>query len=326
MTFYIMNPDIIAATTWSRLHMALTGPRWISSDEVYARLSFAGGARAISASLRDGLDPSVDPARSIVDVSSGQLLIMPSEFARHVGVKIASVAPDNPSRGLQRIQGVYLLLDAATLEPVAQLDGVALTTLRTAAVSAAAADALAPARVEHLVVFGSGPQAWGHVLALRAVRPVDRVTIVARDQGRAAALADKLADVDMRAAVGSPDAVADADLVVCATTARSPLFEDLVRDDTLLIAVGSHEPDARELPGDVVARAQVVVEDEAAALREAGDVMIPVSEGQLDAGSLVSLRSVVRGDVPVDRSRPRVFKSVGMSWEDLVIASAIYHA
>jgi ornithine cyclodeaminase len=321
-----MNADVIVAKTWSRLHMALNGPVWISSDEVYARLSFVSAARAISESLRDGLDPSADPARSIIDVSSGQLLIMPSEFARHVGVKIASVSPDNPARGLQRIQGVYLLLDAATLAPVAQLDGVALTTLRTAAVSAAAADALAPERVEHLVVFGSGPQAWGHVMALRAVRPVERVTIVARDRDRAAALADKLADGSMTAAAGSPDAVADADLVVCATTARSPLFSDNVRDDTLLIAVGSHEPDARELPGDVVARAQVVVEDEAAALREAGDVMIPVAEGRLDPASLVSLRSAVRGDVPVDRSRPRVFKSVGMSWEDLVIASAIYHA
>ncbi|GAW50256.1 MULTISPECIES: ornithine cyclodeaminase family protein [unclassified Nocardioides] len=306
--------------------MPLTGPVWISSDEVYARLSFVGAARAISESLRDGLDPSADPPRSIVDVSSGQLLIMPSEFARHVGVKIASVSPNNPARGLQRIQGVYLLLDADTLAPVAQLDGVALTTLRTAAVSAAAADVLAPDRVEHLVVFGSGPQAWGHVMALRAVRPVERVTIVARDRDRAAALADKLADGTMTAAAGSADAVADADLVVCATTARSPLFSGNVRDDTLLIAVGSHEPDARELPGDVVARAQVVVEDEAAALREAGDVMIPVAEGRLDPASLVSLRSVVRGEVPVDRSRPRVFKSVGMSWEDLVIASAIYHA
>ena len=90
--------------------------------------------------------------------------------------------------------------------------------------------------------------------------------------------------------------------------------------------MGSHEPDARELPGDVVARAQVVVEDEGTALREAGDVAIPVSERRLDPASLLSLRSVVRGDVAVDRSRLRVFKSVGMAWEDLVIASAIYEA
>lgn len=292
---------------------AAAGAPAISSDEVYARLSFADGARAISESLRDGLDTSADPARLILEVASGQLLIMPSEFARYVGVKVASVSPDNPARGLQRIQGVYLLLDAATLAPIAQLDGVALTTLRTAAVSAAAADTLAPDRVEHLVVFGSGPQAWGHVMALRAVRPVERVTIVARERDRAAALADKFADGNLAVAAGSPDAVRDADLVVCATTARSPLFADEVRDDALLIAVGSHEPDARELPGDVVARAQVVVEDKAAALREAGDVMIPVAEGRLDPDSLVSLRAAVRGDVPLDRSRPRVFKSVGMS-------------
>ena len=306
--------------------MPLTGPRWISSDEVYAKLSFRDGSRAILESLRRGVDPAADPARSIVDVSSGQLLLMPAEVGPYVGVKVASVSPDNPTRGLERIQGLYLLLDAVTLSPLAQLDGVALTTLRTAAVSAAAAEALAPAHVEHLVVFGSGPQAWGHAVALRAVRPVDRVTIVGRDPHRAAALADKLDDGDCTATAGSAAAVAAADLVVCATTARSPVFEQAVRDDALLIAVGSHEPDARELPGDVVARAQVVVEDEGTALREAGDVAIPVSERRLDPASLLSLRSVVRGDVAVDRSRLRVFKSVGMAWEDLVIASAIYEA
>ena len=150
-------------------------------------------------------------------------------------------------------------------------------------------------------------------MALRAVRPVDRVTIVGRDPHRAAALADKLDDGDCTATAGSAAAVAEADLVDYATTARSPVFEQAVRDDALLIAVGSHEPDARELPGDVVARAQVVAEDEGTALREAGDAAIPGSERRLDPASLLSLRSVVQGDVAVDRSRLRVLKSVGMA-------------
>ena len=97
--------------------MPLTGPRWISSDEVYAKLSFRDGSRAILESLRRGVDPAADPARSIVDVSSGQLLLMPAEVGPYVGVKVASVSPDNPTRGLERIQGLYLLLDAVTLSP-----------------------------------------------------------------------------------------------------------------------------------------------------------------------------------------------------------------
>src|SRR5690606_19627615 len=119
----------------------------------------------------------------------GEFLIMPSEAAGFAGVKVLSVAPDNPAAGLERIQGIYVLLDSATLTRRALLDGTALTSLRTPAVSAAAADVLAASDIDHLVVFGSGPQALGHVAAMRAIRTIERVTLVARDAGRTAAAA-----------------------------------------------------------------------------------------------------------------------------------------
>ena len=116
-------------------------------------------------------------------------------------------------------------------------------------------------------------------------------------------------------------------MVVCATTARHPLFDGtLVADDACVVAVGSHEPDARELDAGLMARAQVVVEDRAVALREAGDVIMAVDETLLDPFSLVPLRDILRGELAVDRERPRVFKSSGMSWEDLVVAAAVFGA
>ncbi len=300
--------------------------RWISDEQIYARLSFGDAARAVQHALANGLDPASDPPRGVVDVTSGQLLLMPSEGSGYVGVKIASVAPSNPSLGRQRIQGIYTVFDQATLTPVAHLDGVALTTLRTPAVSAAAADLLAPERVGHLVVFGSGPQAWGHIQAFRAFRTIGHVTIVARDSERATALARRVSKNGLDASVGTPDAARKADVIVCATTARSALFDDVVRDDVLIVAVGSHEPDARELAGALVARSQVVVEDVATALREAGDIVLPIADGLLEPEALVPLGAIVTGKVSVDRSRPRVFKSVGMSWEDLVVAAAVIRA
>jgi len=332
------------------------GPPWISAEQVFGRVGFGNAAAALSRALRQGLEPESDFARSILDVERGQLLIMPSASREFVGVKIATVAPGNPARGTERIQGVYLLMDATTLAPVALIDGAALTTLRTPAVSAAAADLLAPEVVDHLVIFGSGPQAWGHIEAMRAIRAIGRVTVVARDQAKAEAFAARVSagasaavpaasDADgvaagsvriaapagiaaptgIAATVGSASDVRDAQLIICATTARTPLFDgSLVPVDSCTIAVGSHETDARELDSALIGRAQVVVEDIAVALREGGDVVIPIGEGILDADDLVPLAAIVTGAVPVDRSRPRVFTSSGMSWEDLVVAAEVY--
>ncbi|MCY7288645.1 MAG: ornithine cyclodeaminase family protein [Cryobacterium sp.] len=297
---------------------------WFSADEIVARVSFGAAVRTLQAAVRGGLDPATDFTRSILTVDRGQLLLMPSQSAEFVGVKVATVAPGNPRLGKERIQGVYLLMDAATLSPVALLDGIALTTLRTPAVSAAVADVLAPAEVEHLVVFGSGPQAWGHVEAMRAIRRIGRVTVVGRHPGRAEALAEQVRSVGLPACTGNPDAVRDAQLIACATTARSPLFDgSLVPVDSCTVAVGSHEPDARELPSVLIGRAQVVVEDSQVALREGGDVLIPLREGIIDAGALVPMAGILTGAIAVDRTCPRVFISSGMSWQDLVVAAAV---
>ena len=97
----------------------------------------------------------------------------------------------------------------------------------------------------------------------------------------------------------------------------------LLRDDAVVVAVGSHEPDARELDAPLLGRATVVVEDVATALREAGDVVLAIAEGTLTAADLVPMRDVLTGDVAVPTDRPLVFKSVGMSWQDLVVAAAV---
>jgi len=297
---------------------------WISAEAIQAALSFGEATRAVRTALQEGLDPGRDLSRGIIDVNSGQLLLMPSEVDRFVGVKIATVAPNNPVVDRERIQGIYVLMDSQTLTPIALLDGIALTSLRTAAVSAAAADALAPESIDHLVVFGSGPQAWTHVQAFRAIRDLSRVTVVGRHSGRAEALAERITASGIPALVGECESTAKAQAIVCATTAKTPLFDHRVPDDCVVIAVGSHEPDARELSSALMSRSHVVVEDVAVALREAGDVILAMAEGLLSEDRLILLRDVVASTVTVPHDRPRVFKSVGMSWEDLVVASAVF--
>ena len=285
---------------------------YLDADAIARLLPPVEAVDALEAALRDGLDVDADPPRSSVAAAGGELLLMPSVAGGGLGVKLVTIAP----RGEPRIKGVFVLFDAETLAPVALLDGIGLTNVRTSAVSALAARHLAP-DARRLVVFGTGPQARAHVAALRAVAPVEHVGVIGRDAGRAAAFARQ---VGAEVASG----IDGAELICCATTAREPLFDgDAVGDGATVIAIGSHEPDAREVDERLAARATVVVESRASALREAGDVVMAVQAGAIAPGDLHELAEIVRGDVTI-RTGPRLFKSTGMAWEDLVVAAAVH--
>ena len=291
-----------------------------------AALSPRAAVDALEAALRGGLDPDADPPRQAVGTKAGEILIMPSASRGAAGVKLVTVAPGNPDRGRPRIQGLYALFDPATLAPAALVDAIALTNLRTAAVSALAVRHLAAPGARRLLVFGTGAQGWAHVGGLRAVAPdLEHVDVVARDRGRLEAFVTRCAaEHGIEARVAEPEAVADADLVVCATTAREALFDGaLVPDTATVVAIGSHEPEAREVDERLARRATVVVESRASALREAGDVVGAIAAGAITAAALVTLADLVRGDATPDPGRPRLFKSTGMSWEDAVVAAAL---
>lgn len=304
-----------------------TGPiPYLGADDIEALLSPADAVHAISAALRHGFDPADDPARIRVDARHGQLLLMPSDIGASAGVKIATVTPGNPAVGLPRINGVYVLFDAETLIPSAILDGIALTAVRTPAVSVAAVSGAlqrssTPLR---MVVFGAGPQALGHVRTVRGVldgaRNISDLTYIVRRPDAYPGLTH----VEAAGSVEADQAVRSADLVVCASTASEPLFDSaLLPDQAVVIAVGSHEPDVREVDSALVGSAQVVVEDIGTALREAGDVIMAIDEGAITPDRLVPMRDVVTDTVPLAGDRPVLFKGSGMSWQDLIVAEAI---
>ncbi len=289
---------------------------------------------ALLTALADGLDPGRDPHRQAFGLDAGQLMLMPSEkggSAPSAGIKIVTIADAPATPDAPRIKGLYLMFDGRSLAPVALIDGPALTTLRTPAVSVAAVAERLRGDTGPLdvVAFGAGPQASGHLECLAdtltGTRELGTVSYVVRDPAR----------VDRRTLVGddpavltagSPEAVAAvgrAGVVVCATTARTPVvWSDQVRDDVVVLVVGSHEPDAREVDGALLARSAVVVEHIETAKREAGDVIMALAEGLIAEGELIELSEIAWGrGLPSDR--PVVFKSVGMSWEDLVVAEAV---
>lgn len=310
----------------------MEAPRWIDATEIRRAVSPDRARRLVRQVLADGFDPADDPERLSPVVPGGQLLIMPSSTPHAVGVKALSVAPGNPDRGLERIQALYVLFDADTLAPSIILDGTAITALRTPAVSAVAIEALAPADVSSVVVFGSGPQAVGHVEAILEIRQPDRVTIVGRGLEAARAAAHQVSALGVTASALSADdghvaqVVADSGVVVTATSSGSPVLDgEWVADGACVVAIGSHEPNRRELDSRLVGRSLVVVEDVATALREAGDVVMAIGEGTMTPQALHPMTQLLTGQATRATDRPNVFKSVGMSWEDLVIAAGAAH-
>jgi ornithine cyclodeaminase/alanine dehydrogenase-like protein (mu-crystallin family) len=296
----------------------------LDATQVTGAVGWTDAVAALRAALAAGLDPEAEPARASFGLGAGEVLVMPSGTDRVAGVKLVSIAAHNPVRGLPRIHGVYVLFAAATLVPIAVLDGAALTSLRTPAVSALGVDLVAPAAARRLVVFGTGPQAYGHVQALRAVRPIETVRVVGRDPARTAAFVERLCTEGIAAAAGDATAVAEADVVACCTTARTPLFVGrLLPDHAVVVAVGSHEPGAREVDGETVRRCGALVESHASATSEAGDIVQALAEGAIEADDLVTLADLVRG---ASTARPRLVKTVGMGWEDLVVAAAVVDA
>lgn len=309
----------------------MTAPLWIDADEIRRRVSPDAARRLLGEALASGFDPADDPPRAAPKAGAGEMLLMTSTVGEHAGVKVLSVAPGNPALGRPRIQAWYVLMDAATLTPFALLDGTALTLLRTPATTMLGVDAIAPAQVDTVVIVGSGPQSVAHAEALLAIRTPRRALLLARDSGRAESAARRVSalglDCQVISATQLPDAVRSAQLVLCCTSSRTPVLESgWVADGACVVAIGNHDSDARELDSALIARSQIVVEDVGTALREPGEIVIPVAEGVLDPASLRSLREVALGHVQHDPTRPNVVKTVGMAWQDLVVAVAAVQA
>lgn len=301
----------------------MTVPDFVDAQRLREGFSMTDAIAALETVFSGPLP--LTPQRSILTRDDDQLLLMPSWDAEAAGVKLVTVATGNPAKGLPLIHGVYVLFSGETLEPIVLFDAAALTEIRTAAVSAVATKYLARADARHLCVFGAGVQAAAHIEAMRAVRDIDRVTVVSRSEQRARDLADSEPVSDIESAVGSPEDVARADIICTCTTSTTPVFDGtLLPTGCHVNAVGAHRPDARELDSVAVARAKVIVETKQAALAEAGDLLIPIEEG-MDPQEVIAgeLSEVVGGLIGrAARDEITLLKGVGVAFEDLAVALA----
>jgi alanine dehydrogenase len=269
------------------------------------------------------------PVRASVPLAAaGVALSMPASLSggRHWSVKLVTVAPGNPGRGLPLVGATVLLGDAETGRPLALLDGTAVTSLRTGAAGGVAAEALARRDAAVVTLFGAGAQARTQLEAVVCVLGgrLRELRIASRDLGRARALAEAASlppgvSVVIQRAPG--DIVRGADIVITATSSTTPVFDGTaLGEGSHVTAVGSFTPAMRELDEAAMRGARVVVDQREAALAEAGELQGMRPEDVVEIGEVIAGRVPGRRD---ERERT-VFKSVGNAVQDLVVASRVH--
>ena len=296
----------------------------------------------------------------------GTALLMPSLLQttenEAFSLKVITVMPRNPLRGLPSLSASVLLLDATTGKTLAILEAGWLTAMRTGAVSGLATDFLARRDADVLALFGAGAQAPTQLLAIHTVRPLREVRVVNRNDDHYRQLVVTVQSLlgpdcpPIHRAASAAEALQGASLVACATTATEPLFHWRdIAPGTHINAVGAFTPEMCEVDPETVAHARIVVDQREAALVEAGDLLQALATGRaereteraavrraegvqrVEASSAPTSREIgpetwselgelVTGVQPGRQSEDEVtlFKSVGLAIQDLAVASLVY--
>ncbi len=244
------------------------------------------------------------------------------------GVKLVSLFPGNPARGLSSHRGAIVLFEAETGAAIAMMDAGLLTALRTAAASAVATRALAQENAEILAILGIGEQAWHHLQAICAVRPIDELRIAGRDAQRTARFAKRAANafpaLQISHGTDVEKAVAGADILCSVTASPTPILKGAwLPKGAHVNLVGASHAGVREVDDAVVTRSDIWVDYLPSALAQAGEIVDMIKAGNLDASDLKGEIGNVLNGTAVGRAHPKqitLYRSLGVAAQDLACA------
>jgi len=273
------------------------------------------------------------PLRSKLDIPdfSGTALFMPAYLADsgEMAVKIVTVYPENIKRQLPVIYASVLVLDVETGQPLALLDGAAVTAIRTGAGAGAATDLLARRDACTVAIIGSGVQARTQLQAVCTVRRITEVRVYSLGKNQAKEFSQVMAGYGpipnkIKVAKSPSEAIFGADIICTATTSSTPVFPGIELESGAHInAIGAFTPDMQEVDVETIRRSYVVVDSREAVLEEAGDLMIPIAAGDITAEHIrAEVGEIVLGikDGRIDEEQITYFKSVGVAVQDAVAA------
>eukprot|EP01120_Amphizonella_sp_Union-15-10_P017313 TRINITY_DN9584_c0_g1_i1.p1 TRINITY_DN9584_c0_g1~~TRINITY_DN9584_c0_g1_i1.p1 ORF type:complete len:341 (+),score=55.10 TRINITY_DN9584_c0_g1_i1:218-1240(+) len=256
------------------------------------------------------------------------------EESKYFGAKVLSIFPNNSATNFETHQGGVLLFDGINGRPLAFIDAFSITRIRTAAVSALATDLLAnpssPSNPLILGILGTGVQAESHVLAILCVRNIRAVLIWGRNKDRAARLANtvKKLGIDVEVMESADQVVSASDILCTLTGATEPIVRrKYLKSGVHINAVGAHTPTTRELDSETMKIATLFADKKESLFKEAGDFLIPKSEGVIDESNVAGeISDLVLGKLKGREFKDEVtvFKSLGLALEDLMCAYEIY--
>lgn len=311
--------------------------RTITADDIDRVLTYPALVDALREAFRSDITLPVRHHHTVKQPGAdATLLLMPAWTAsgeRYLGCKLVTVFPDNVRHDKPSVQGSYLLMSGETGEPLAVMDGKALTAWRTAAASALAATYLAREDAASLLVIGAGTLGPHLVRAHVSMRPsIKKVTLWNRTRGRAVQAAFGLAvgGIETEVTDDLEAAMREADIISSATLSAEPLVRGKwLKKGAHVDLVGGYTPKMREADDDAIKKARVYVDTRAGATKEAGDIVQPLKSGLLK-------KEAVRGDLfelcsgkAKGRSgnmQVTLFKSVGTAIEDLAAAMLVWRS
>jgi ornithine cyclodeaminase len=308
-----------------------TAMRILSAEDVRAAVNMADAIDAVRTGfIALSTGRASVPLRTMLPMPDGLTLYMPAYIQGEPisTVKVVSVYPGNPARGLPTIIARVMALDAQTGQPLALMDGTSLTALRTGAASGLATDLLSRAESSILGVIGAGAQARTQIEAVCAVRPITEIRIYSPTRGPA--LADELRgrySARIIAAPSAHEALIGADVICAVTNSKTPVVHaDDVAAGAHINGVGSFTPEMQEIGPNVVSRARVVVDHRESAWAEAGDLIIPRDQGIiLEQHARTEIGEIAAGLAPGRETPDQItfFKSVGNAVQDAAVAARV---
>jgi ornithine cyclodeaminase/alanine dehydrogenase-like protein (mu-crystallin family) len=294
-------------------------PLFLNEDQVRQHLQMADLIPAMEKALIDFSAGKVtQPLRSVikVDPPGGFLGLMPASTPEGLGLKAVTFYPSNAERGIPTHMATVFLVDPQTGMPLAIMDGRLITEMRTAAVSAAATKLLASPGAKILAILGSGVQARSHAKALGLVRQLEEIRVWSPTKEHAKRFAEEIGGT----AVSAEEAVRGADLVVTATSSKTPVLKgSWLKPGCHVNVIGASRPDWRELDDEAMANV-LFVDSREGALKESGDVILSGAKIYAELGEALA------GKVPARANETTIFKSLGMAVEDIAAAMLVYQS
>jgi len=279
---------------------------------------------------------TIVPVRHQIPLSRDNItLIMPAylQSSQELGMKVVSVFPTNVEKGLPNVLGFIILMDSATGQLLALMDGTYLTALRTGAAGGVACRWLSRENSKTIAIIGTGVQARTQLEAARVVRDIKEAYIYDLSQKQAEGFLEwagkALPEIAVKITQTPEEGVEKADIVVTTTTSTKPVFDaHALKVGTHINAIGAFKPEMQEIPEEAVLKAdKVVVDSIEAAMQEGGDIIIPIKKGNYSQERIYAeIGEIVARKKPGRESDKELtlFKTVGIAVQDVAVASFVY--